>query len=379
MTKSNGQNQTVTLVAGGDTGPIIEPVDRYADLIMPIWRQADLRFLQCERTYSERGRQPQFIGSTGGGHSRLHPRMASIWETTGTEIISLASNHTMDWGPDPLLDTQKLFSDMGKYPIGAGKDIAEARRPAIVERNGVKIAFLAYTSVLRDGQAAGATTAGMAPMRALTHYVADDYQPGTPPTIISVPFEDDVLALQNDIRKARQQADAVVMSIHWGVRHIPKTIATYQPAIAHAAIDAGADLILGHHAHSLKSVEVYKGKVCFYSIGNFLTNGVGRRQVFDWNLIWYRMDPEYVRDGLYIQPIGCEKSMIAKAVFGKNGVERVSFIPVHINRKAQPAAIPPDDPRFLETLDYMEWVSDQHAHKFTVEGNEILVETSASS
>src|ERR1700761_9122205 len=124
-------NVTATLVAGGDTGPIIEPVDEYAELILPEWRKADVRFAQCERTYSQRGRRPQFVGSTGGGHSRLSPHMASIWQSTGTEVISLASNHTMDWGPDPLLDTRKMFLDMGKHPIGAGSDEEEARRPAI--------------------------------------------------------------------------------------------------------------------------------------------------------------------------------------------------------------------------------------------------------
>jgi len=377
MATRKKNDSTVTLVAGGDIGPVIEPMDHYAKLIMPVWRKADLRFGQCERTYSTRGREPQFTGSTGGSHSRLPPHMASIWETTGTEIISLASNHTMDWGPEPLVDTRKLFAKMGKYPIGAGKDIKEAREPAIVERNGVKIAFLAYTSVLRDGQAAGPRTAGMAPLRAYTHYVADDYQPGTPPTVISVPHEGDVAAMQDDIRRAKQRADVVVMSIHWGVRFAPKTIATYQPTVAHAAIDAGADLILGHHAHVPKAVEVYKGKVCFYSIGNFMTNGTGSRsKFFDWNLMWYRVDAECLRDRLYCLPSHCRMTMVAKAVFSRKGVERVSFLPAHINSKAQPAVVKRKDPKFAEMLDYMEWVSDQHAHKFRCDGDEIVVETS---
>jgi poly-gamma-glutamate capsule biosynthesis protein CapA/YwtB (metallophosphatase superfamily) len=371
---ADSDKKTVSLVAGGDTGPIKEPVDRYADLIRPVWMQADLRFAQCERTYSERGMDPQWTGSTGGSHSRLHPRLASIWETAGIDVISLASNHTMDWGPDPLLDTRKLFLAMGKNVAGAGKDSEEARKPAIVERNGVRIAFLAYTSVLRDGQAAGTNKAGMASMRALTHFVADDYQPGTPPTIISVPYEKDLLALQEDIKKAKAQADVVVMSIHWGVRHVQKTIATYQPPVAHAAIDAGADLILGHHAHAVKAVEVYKGKVCFYSIGNFMTNGVGAHQIYDWNLIWHRMDPEYQREGLYCQPVHCQMTMVAKAVISKQGVERVSFLPAHINAKAQPAVLDPGDPRFAQMLEYMEWVSDQYPHQFKVEGGEVLVQ-----
>ena len=81
--------------------------------------------------------------------------MADVWNAAGIDIVSLASNHAMDWGPEALLDTIELFRGMGKIVIGAGKDADEARKPAIVERNGVKIAILAYCSVLRDGQAAG--------------------------------------------------------------------------------------------------------------------------------------------------------------------------------------------------------------------------------
>ena len=162
---------------------------------------------------------------------------------------------------------------MGKHVIGAGKDGEEARKPAIVECKGVKIAFLAYCTVLRPGAQAGTGKPGCAPMRAHTHYAPIDWQAGAPPKVITVPHEEDLEALTEDIRKAKQQADVVVMSIHWGLHHMPKAICNYQPIVAHAAIDAGADLILGHHPHCLKAIEVYKGKVCFYSIGNFMTHG----------------------------------------------------------------------------------------------------------
>ena len=108
--------------------------------------------------------------------------------------------------------------------ISAGKNIAAAREPAIVECNGVKVAFLAYCSVLRDGYQAESNKPGAAPMRAHSFYVSEDYQPGTPPRVVTVPYEEDLEALQEDIRKAKRQADVVVMSIHWGLHHMPKTI-----------------------------------------------------------------------------------------------------------------------------------------------------------
>jgi poly-gamma-glutamate capsule biosynthesis protein CapA/YwtB (metallophosphatase superfamily) len=377
---TDNSTHTVTLMAGGDIGPVSGPTEKFAELIAPVLRQADLRFGQCERTYSTRGWEPQYSYGPGGQLTRLDPSMAEVWKAANMDVISVASNHAMDWGPEAVLDTVEMFRGMGKHVVGAGRNAEEARKPAIVECKGVKIAFLAYCSVLRDGQAAGTTKAGIAPVRAHTYYAPEEFQPGTPPKIITEPFEEDVRALEDDICKAKQQADVVIMSIHWGLRHIPKTICTYQPTVAHAAIDAGCDLILGHHAHSIKAIEVYKGKVCFYSIGNFMTTGSNKRtaNTFDWNLVWFPIDKECLPPhGCYQFPSHCRKTMVAKAVIGKKGIERVSFLPTFINPQAQPYVVGPDDPKFQEILEWTEWVSDQHAHKFRVEGNEIVIDTSA--
>jgi poly-gamma-glutamate synthesis protein (capsule biosynthesis protein) len=362
---------TVTLLAGGDAGPIIKPVDQYAELIAPVFQQADIRFVQCERTYSRRGWPPRFALGGSSEHSRLDPDMVSVFKASGANVVSLASNHTMDWGPEAALDTIDLFRSMGIQVVGAGKDDTEARAPAIIEKNGVRVAILSYCTVLRDGQTAGPGKVGSAPMRAHAYYEAEDFQPGTPPKVITVPYEGDLAALEEDIRKTKTQADVVIVSLHWGVHYLPKVIATYQPPVAHAAIDAGADLILGHHAHMLKAVEVYKERVCFYSIGNFITNGAMRASLpYRWNLYWYQVEP----DTLYSFPIESKKSMVAKAVISKKGVEKVSFLPIFINRQAQPEPLDQNDERFQEVLEYVEWVSDQFPHRFKVEGNEVVVQ-----
>jgi len=373
--------RSVTLMAGGDIGPVSGPTEVFAELIAPVLKQADLRFGQCERTYSKRGWEPLYDYGPGGQLTRLDPSMAGVWKAANMDIISLASNHAMDWGPEAVLDTAEMFRGMGKHVIGAGKNAEEARKPAIVECKGIRIAFLGYCSVLRDGQAAGPTKAGIAPVRAHSYYAPEEFQPGTPPKVITEPFAEDVEALREDIKKAKQQADVVIMSIHWGLRHIPKTICTYQPPVAHAAIDAGCDLILGHHAHSIKAIEVYKGKVCFYSIGNFMTTGSNKRDAntFDWNLVWFPIDKECLPPhGKYQFPTHCRKTMVAKAVIGKKGIEKVSFLPAFINPQAQPYVVAPDDPKFQEILDWTEWVSDQHPHKFRVEGNEVVIDTSVA-
>ena len=220
--------------------------------------------------------------------------MAGVWNAADIDVVSLASNHAMDWGPEALLDTIELFRGMGKLVIGAGRDGEEARTPAIVERNGVKIAILAYCSVLRDGQAAGKGKAGIAPMRAHTYYAPEEFQPGTPP-------RDHHHAVRG--RRARRcrttSGKRSSRRTWWSCRFTgacatcPRRSAPTSRRSRTRAIDAGADLILGHHAHSIKAVEVYKGKVCFYSIGNFMTTGARRGNgvgIFDWNLIWYQIE-----------------------------------------------------------------------------------------
>jgi poly-gamma-glutamate synthesis protein (capsule biosynthesis protein) len=373
-------NSTVTLMSGGDIGPIYEPTEEFAELIAPVLKQADLRLGQCERVYSERGWTPQFALGPGGQHTRLHPRMAGVWDAAGIDIVSIASNHAMDWGPEAMLDTIDFFRGKGKLVIGGGRDEEEARKPAIIEKNGVRIALLAYCSVLRDGQAAGKGKAGIAPLRAHTYFAAEEFQPGTPPTVISAPYEEDITALKEDIQKAKRQAHVLILSIHWGLRLVPKTICTYQPPIAHAAIDAGADLILGHHAHSIKAVEVYNGKVCFYSVGNLITTGSPKNSpsTYDWNLIWLPIDQECLPPtGRYFFPSHCRMTMLPKVVMSRKGIEKVSFLPAYINPRAQPYVVAPDDPKFGEILKFTEWVSDQHQHMFRVEGNEIVVDAAA--
>src|SRR5690349_8138969 len=126
---------TVVVMAGGDRGPTEEPSEQFAELIAPTLAQADIRFAQCERSYSERGRAPEFIFGPGGQHSRLAPPLAGAWKAAGIDVVSLASNHEMDWGTEPVLDTIAMFRGMGKHVIGAGSNSDDARKPAVVERN----------------------------------------------------------------------------------------------------------------------------------------------------------------------------------------------------------------------------------------------------
>ncbi|MBM3344495.1 MAG: CapA family protein [Betaproteobacteria bacterium] len=361
----------IILLGVGDVGPIHEPMSTYSELAKATLASADIRFGQCERVYSERGALQLH---SGGAHSRVKPAFASVFSDCGFDVVSVASNHSMDWGPEPILDTIELLEKKGIKTVGAGRNLAESRRPAIIEKNGVRVAFLAYSSILHEGYAAGPNKAGVAPLRAHTYYEAFDYQAGIPPRVVTVPFEDDLAGMVSDIQAARQNADAVVVSLHWGIHFIPKLIADYQPVAAKAAFAAGADLILGHHAHTPKAIAVHGGKTCFYSLSNFIMSSTEKSAeagaVFErkYNV---RLDPDYPR-----LPYGedAKRSLIAKAVIGKSGVKQTAFLPVLIDKQLRPQVLKRDDARFDDAVRFMDNVSQGFEHKFVVEGGQVNIQ-----
>lgn len=359
----------IVLLGVGDVGPVHEPMDQYPVLARPTLSTGDIRFGQCERVYSERGAQQVH----GSAHSRVNPRLSSIFSDCGFDVVSVASNHSMDFGGDALLDTIDNLQKRGIQTVGAGRDLQEARKPAIIERNGIKVAFLGYCSVLQEGYAAGPNKVGVAPLRAYTYYRPTEYQTGLPPKVVTVPYEEDMDGMIEDIERAKKIADSVVVSFHWGIHFIPRVIADYQPTVAKAAFRAGADLILGHHAHAPKGINVINGKTCFYSLSNFIMSVpplTPEKAAAFGKKYGVVMDPDYPK--LWYGSDG-KRSMIAKAVISKQGVRKVSFLPVLIDKQLRPEVLRNGDARFKEIVDFMEWVSEETNHKFSVEGDEVVV------
>jgi poly-gamma-glutamate synthesis protein (capsule biosynthesis protein) len=361
---------SIVLLGCGDVGPIHEPVSDFCTLVTPTLAEADLRFAQVERVYSERG---SLQVHSGDSHSRVQPHMASIFSDCGFDVVSVASNHAMDWGPDAMLDTIETLRGRGIATVGAGRNLAAAREPAVIERKGVKVAFLAYCSVLREGYAAKRDKAGVAPLRVHTYYEPAEYQAGMPPHVVTYPFEEDLAGLVEDVAAARKLADVVVVSLHWGLHFMPRAIADYQPRVARAAFDAGADLILGHHAHVPKAIGVHEGKVCFYSLSNFIMSAPPakpeRFETFE-KRYGVALDPDYPN-----LPYGVDakRSLIAKAVLARDGVTRASFLPVLIDKKLRPEVLKRGDPRFDDAVKYMRWASEGYCNGLRIEGDEVAI------
>ena len=187
----------------------------------------------------------------------------------------------------------------------------------------------------------------------------------------------------DDVARLRREVDIVIVAFHWGVIWVPRVIADYQVVAAHACIDAGADLILGHHAHVPKAIEVYKGKAIFYSLSNFCMTKPfpsPRWSEVPWAHGALRNYTE--QDADYpLLPYGrdARRSLLAKAVFDKDGVRSVSYLPMLIDRQYRPEVLRAGDPRFDDMVAYMEWASEGFEHVFTRRGDEVFVTAPAAS
>jgi poly-gamma-glutamate synthesis protein (capsule biosynthesis protein) len=242
---------------------------------------------------------------------------------------------------------------------------------------------------------------GLAPVRATTSYEQVDWQAGTPPRIVTKANPDDLAAMIEDIKKLRPSVDVLVVSMHWGVHFVPAVIAMYQYEVGHAAIDAGADIIIGHHAHILKGIEVYKGKVIFFSLCNFqmdmfLDGPVARQMAAAQNrpatfsatidsqnrrvgpgldpARRYEVDPDYPT---YACPIDSQKTILVKCNIADKKIQRVAFLPLWMSKEGKPEPLSHSDPRSDEVYHYMEWLcKDQRLDtKFSREGDEVVVLT----
>ena len=374
----NRADEDIILYAVGDIGPDrADPVSIFQN-VTGVLSQGDVTFCHLEVNLSNRG-----VGPHGKEVAR-NPKIAAAMKEAGFDVVSFAGNHCLAAGIDAFHDTIKYLKEQKFQVIGVGNNIEEARRPAIVNCKGTRIAFLDYNSILEEGSRAEVNRPGCASLRAWTLYEPiEPSQPGTPSRAHTFPYRDDLSAMVEDIKKAKTQADLVIVSMHSGIHMTPAVIAGYQKDYARAAIDSGADLILQHHAHILKGIEVYSGKVIFYGLGNFAVElhfmtkewaeipavkEVRRSLNPDWN-------PPYPDYPSFPFPPDSRKTIIAKCIISNKAISKVSFLPAYIDKKGEPEILVSKDERFGEVLRYMKEISrDQGlSTEYTIDGDEIVI------
>ncbi|NPV72046.1 MAG: hypothetical protein HPY55_15680 [Firmicutes bacterium] len=188
---------------------------------------------------------------------RAEPQAIQSLLDAGIDAVTLANNHTLDYDSENLLETIRLLRENGIAHTGAGASIIEARKPAVVERHGVKVAFLGYSEFAHPSLywstkyprtlMATATLAGTTPL--------------------------DLAMIEEDIAAARKSADLVAVAIHWGQEYTNYPIPYFGPdlkKIARQTVDLGADMVFGFHPHAIQGIEIYRGRPIAYSLGNFV-------------------------------------------------------------------------------------------------------------
>lgn len=209
--------------------------------LLQLMNTADITMVNLEFPFSLRGTKMEDKQYT----FRADPARVTILNEMGIDVVSLANNHTLDFGTEALLDTIATLDNAQILSVGAGADLEQAKSPATMNVNGKSIAFLGASRVIP-----------------VTEWNATKYSPGVFTTY-------DPTALIEEIKLAKQTNDFVVVYVHWGIekKEYPEE---YQREMAKQYIDAGADIVIGSHPHVLQGIEYYNGKAIVYSLGNYI-------------------------------------------------------------------------------------------------------------
>jgi poly-gamma-glutamate synthesis protein (capsule biosynthesis protein) len=215
---------------------------------------------------------------------RSDPHTLQGLVNAGVDFVSVANNHTIDYGFGIFNQTMDYLNEYGIAFAGMGNNLAEADALTFIERGGLRIGFLAYTQIVPWGA-----------------WRATEDSPGINPLTTEGDFE----RAAQTVAAARELCDFLIVSVHFGTEYT-HNVTTLQRRTAHLLIDAGADMIWGHHPHVLQPIEFYNDRLIFYSTGNFVfykrDSDAGRTALFEVIIdqngaVSARMYPVYIRFG----------------------------------------------------------------------------------
>jgi len=259
-----------TMILAGDVNlmNVTDPAIPFS-LVKDEFSAGDMVFcnLECCLDRSPNGHSPEnegFFADPSAAGEAL--------KSAGVQAVGIANN--VNYGEAAIVASIARLDQLGIAHTGAGVNRAAARTPAILERGGVRFGFLQRSSVYwPTNHEAGENTVGIAVIRGHTAYQIPMHggrpranRPGLPPQILTWADKQYLQWFAEDTAELRAQADIVVASCHWGVN---REVLQYMTEIGHAAIDAGADIVVGHGPHYSLPIEVYKGRPIFYGLGSF--------------------------------------------------------------------------------------------------------------
>lgn len=234
--------------------------DHWLSGIAPALRSASLAIGHLEVPHTRRGRELSGDIPAPGAQ----PAHLAALKRAGFAAVTLAGNHVADCGAEGIADTIAELDRIGIEHCGAGANLQSARTPAWLSADGARVVLLSYNCVGPEDSWAGTERAGCA-------YVRVESADGSairPSATLSHPDPRSLAAMTRDIESVRRDASCVIVALHKGIVHTPAVLAPYERPLARAAIDAGADVVVGHHAHIVRGIEIYRGKPVFHGLGN---------------------------------------------------------------------------------------------------------------
>ncbi len=228
------------------------------------------------------------------------PDLIQVLKAGRINVVSLANNHIMDFGASVLQQTMDLLKQNNIQYAGAGMNISQARKPAKLTKKGKKIIIASYSLTFPEEFWATDSTAGTCFPWHTFYY--------------------------DDLRRFKKESDLLIISFHWG-SELMETPKDYQIELAHKTINAGADLVIGHHPHVIQGIEIYKNKMIAYSLGNYIFGSFSEN---------------------------AKESMLLKFFFGTKGIKKCKIYPLNVYNKEvkfQPRFMKANQARkFLEKL-----------------------------
>lgn len=341
---------SATLMVTGELMLCMPEMGGYFDLAKPVLHSSDVLFAHLETLHTTR--------PVPAWENRLpapDPANLQCLVDARYSVLSIAGNPAYAYGPAGIEDTSSWLRQHGISTVGAGMDIDEARRLAVVERNGVTFGFLSFDCIGVKANAASKTKAGTAYVDVITHFEQVRW-PGEPPAIYTWAEPWSLQAMTEDIRKARLACDVLTVALHMGLRRELFGLADYEHQVARAAIDAGADIVTGYHAHAVKGIQFYRDKPIFHCMGNHvtvypweshrrfrpqepdtLTRSRLREHAGDQRA---KIDPEYPT---FPFEAHSRNAVVAKLNIRDRRLAGITLVPFVINKKGQPEPHGRDD------------------------------------
>lgn len=363
-------SKTVSLISAGDLAPLRD-VNDCQENVQRVWDKflaSDIGVVNLElplTTSKEKADKAINL--------KADPGIAASLKKVGIDVVSFANNHAFDYGKQGLSDTITHLKNATVYMVGAGENIEDSFKPVIQEKNGMKIAHIGICTALPTGFGANENRPGVAPIRAKSRFYIDsvtlDEQPGMAPWVETAVVEDDLVYACEKIKEIKEEVDVLIAQVHWGVPHgwsalFQGPLADYQQPMGHALIDAGVDVIMGHHPHVVHGVEKYKEGYIIYSLGNFLFHSMSENHETHLAVKYPPYNVESLETG-----VAREAVLMETTIHDSNKFD-FKFYPIALNAYGEPEFI--EGERAVNVLERMKKHSSVLGTSFKI--NEIVGE-----